>query len=490
MKEQNTSNFNQALWLFISQFGTLVLAFVSAAILSRYLDKSEYGTYKQIMYVYTTLHTVFVVGLPSIFSYFIPRLSNGQGKTLVKRFTFILGLLGASFSSVLYFGSTVIAQILNNPELASGLKIFALVPLFTLPTIGVDGIYTALRKTKQVAYYQVSGKLFHLICVVAPVLFFGGSYRAALIGWTIASFFIFIMALWMVNRPYVKIKAEHIPDMYKMVFSYSVPLMGAGIVGMLLFAANQFYVSRYYGNVVFAEFSNGYIPLPFLSIIITPVKNVLLPLFSKASFEGNMQEIHLTYKNAISKVINIVLPVLLFCLFFAKDIMILLYGSQYAVSKTYFRISLCKDVFDIFPYLVILLAFGKSNIYFYVYSIAAVLTWGVDAVVVYNHLHPACIAVVSSAIHIIIVGFMFVYLKRALKFKMFELVKKHFLTVVIHVLPLLCIVYLMRTSCLKDLGCLPSLSICGVVFYLLLAGTGKALKINYLESIAHFHVKQ
>ena len=32
---------------------------VSSMILSRYFDKADYGTYKQVMYVYNTLLTVF-----------------------------------------------------------------------------------------------------------------------------------------------------------------------------------------------------------------------------------------------------------------------------------------------------------------------------------------------------------------------------------------------------------------------------------------------
>lgn len=52
MSRENTSNFNQALWLGIGQLCTFVLSFLSAAILARYFDKQEYGTYKQILYIY------------------------------------------------------------------------------------------------------------------------------------------------------------------------------------------------------------------------------------------------------------------------------------------------------------------------------------------------------------------------------------------------------------------------------------------------------
>ena len=467
------------------------MTFVSVAVLSRYLDKPEYGAYKQVMYVYTTLQTVFVIGLPSIFAYFIPRLSHGQGKTLVYKFTIILGLLGAILSFVLFFGATLIAQILNNAELASGLKIFAFVPLLTLPTIGVEGIYTALRKTNQFAIYQIISKIFNLIFIVGPIVLFGGSYKTALIGWTIAALIIFIYALWMVNRPYIKINAELIPDLYRMVFKYSIPLMGVSIVGMLLFTANQFFISRYYGSVVFAEFSNGYIPLPLLGLIISPVRNVIFPLFSKASYERDYQAMYQTYKTIISKVISIAIPLIVFCMFFAKDIIVLLYGSRYEVSKIYFQISLIKDFFDVLPYFAVLLAFGKSIVYFYAYLLAATVTCVVDAFIVYNQLDPVFIAVVSSAAHVIIVVSVQLYLHYVLNFRIIQPIKKHLLIISSHTVSIACIVLLIKIFYFNELGSITNLMICGSVFLLLLVTTGKRLKINYMESISmmyrHFH---
>ena len=173
-----SSNFHQVLWLSLGQFFTLALGFVSAAILSRYFDKAEYGTYRQILYVYTTLVMIFTAGLPAVFSYFIPRFSMGQGKRLVNKITYIFLILGAAFSLLLFFGADVLAGILKNPELAIGIKIFSPFPLFTLPTMGVEGIYTALRKTKYIAIYQAINKILMLLCIVLPVILFNGTYRS------------------------------------------------------------------------------------------------------------------------------------------------------------------------------------------------------------------------------------------------------------------------------------------------------------------------
>jgi len=488
-KQHNPSNFNQALWLFISQAGTFILIMASAAILSRYFDKPEYGTYKQVMWVYTTLYAVFAAGLPGVFSYFIPRLNHRQGKTLVNKLTYLLFFLGAAFSLTLYFGSSIIAHVLNNPELDTGLRYFALVPVFTLPTMGVEGIYVALRKTKYLAFYHIISRLFNLICVVTPVLLVGANYKIALIGWTLAAFLIFLMALWMKNRPYIKIQPEHITNMYKMVFNYSIPLMGAGIVGILLQFANQFFISRYYGTVVFAEFSNGFISLPFVGMVAGSVKGVLTPLFSRANYEGNIQDILSTYKNAALRVVNILFPILVFCLFFAKDIMVFLYGSQYEVSKSYFQIAIIRDFWEILPYLAILLAFGKTKVNFYMNLVAATVVWIADAVIVYYHLPPVYIAVASSTSCVLMLSAIYLYINNILRIKLIKPIIKHLLIVTLHSSLILFAVHFFSNTVFHDLKCYECLIVSGIVFYILLIATGLIIKINYSESFFYLFKK-
>ena len=155
MANRNKSNYNQALWLSIGYVCSMAVGILSSAILSRYFSKTEYGTYKQIMYVYQILFSVFQAGLPAVFTYFLPRYSQEEGKYIVKKINFLLFILGLLCSLVLFFTSDILADLLKNPKLSTGLKIFSFFPLFTLPTLGVEGIYTVNKNTQFVAIYNV-----------------------------------------------------------------------------------------------------------------------------------------------------------------------------------------------------------------------------------------------------------------------------------------------------------------------------------------------
>ena len=192
----NKSNIHQAFWLGISSISNIFVSLVSAAILSRFFDKAEYGTYKQIMFVYSTLLVIFEAGLPSVFSYFLPRYSLAEGKYIVKKINQILFFSGGLLSITLFFSAEPIAQFLNNPELVKGLKLFSPFPFFTLPTLGLEGIYIVNKNTKYVAIYNTVTRILMLVCIVLPVLLYRNSYEVAIVGWGFAAVIAFFVALF------------------------------------------------------------------------------------------------------------------------------------------------------------------------------------------------------------------------------------------------------------------------------------------------------
>lgn len=484
MNNNNNSNFNQAVWLGIGSLSSFLLSFVSAAILSRYFDKTEYGTYKQILYVYTTLYSLFTMGLPSVFSYFIPRLESGQQKTLITGLNRVFIIIGAFFSVSLFFLSGPISILLKNPELSVGLKIFSPFPLFTLPAMGVGGIYTALRKTRTLALYDVSTKALMVVFIVVPVIVFHGTYKHAVIGWGIASFITFLWAMYLKNRPYTEVKKELFPNMYKAVFSYSIPLMGAFIGGFFISSADQFFVSRYFGTAVFAEVSNGCMTIPIATMVAGSVKSVLTPLFSKAESKGMFSSILGTYENAVKKTVTLVFPMLLFCIFFAREIMLIVYGSQYGESGKYMRVFLWREFFNCLPYFSVLMALGASKIYMNMHLIGAVLLWSFDLLVVTLGLPAQFIVIGSTLFYTLSAIYAYHYINRKSHVNLVTMdVIKHIAKVFLHSVLVLFLIYFFARYYLEGLPHVVVLAVAGVVFVVTMIFSGKILKIDYMESV-------
>ena len=347
---------------------------VSAMILSRYFAKEDYGTYKQVLYVYNTLLAVFTLGLPKAFSYFLPRVSLGEAKDVVRKINLMLLVVGGVFSLCLFFFAPIIAVFLKNENLTIALRVFSPVPFLMLPTMGLEGILSTYRKTQISAIYTVLTRIFMLLCVALPVILFDGDYIQAITGFVIASFFSFLVALFMKNIPFKGIDKVKSKVTMKKIVDFSLPLMYASFWGIIITSADQFFISRYFGAEVFAEFANGALELPFVGMIVGATATVLSPVFSRMSHEklDPKTEIYPLWISVFEKTIKLIYPLIIFCWFFADVIMAVLYGSAYAVSGTYFRIKLIVNLFTIIVYAPLIIAIGANRFYANVHLVHAI----------------------------------------------------------------------------------------------------------------------
>lgn len=370
-----TNNTQQAFWVGIGSLFSFGFTIVSSMILSRYFDKGDYGTYRQVIYVYSTLLTVFTLGIPKAFSYFLPRVPLNESKSLISKLTNLFYLLGGLFSIILLVFSDQIAFLLKNPDLGLALRIFSPVPLLMLPTMGLDSILATYRKTQFLTIYTISTRVLSLLCIALPVVIFKGTYIHAIIGFVISSLLTFLLAIYFKYYPVRNEKKDKTRISYKEIFRFTLPLFYASIWGIIITSADQFFISRFFGNEVFAEFSNGSLELPFVGMIIGAGATVLSPIFSKQIYVNAdvRMEILPLWLSVFEKSAKIIYPLVLFFLFFADTIMILLYGAQYQISGDYFRIKLIVNFFTVISYFGIIIAINANKFYSNVHLLHAII---------------------------------------------------------------------------------------------------------------------
>ena len=398
----STNNTKQAAWVAFGSFCSYVVGIVSPMILSRYFDKADYGTYKQVMYVYNTLLAVFALGLPRAFSYFIPKRPIEQARGIISKLNIIFVILGLLFSATLYVFAPPIARLLKNENLVLALRVFSPVPALLLPTLGLEGIFASFKKTEYLAVYSVTTRCFTVLCTVIPVVLFSGSYIDAIIGFDIAAFLTCALAYFLMKKPLKGVPSVKTDITYKQVFSFSIPLLVASLWGMIISSTPQFFISRYYGSEVFADFSNGFMEIPFVGMVISAIATVLLPAFARMDQgDGMNNDVYSLWMSSMKKSAKVVFPMLVFCIFFAKLIMICLYGDIYDSSAVYFQVKTISGLFFIIPFAPILIAIGKTKVYATLHFITAILIVVFDYLVVRIFDSPILVAVASEFSRII-----------------------------------------------------------------------------------------
>lgn len=483
----NTNNTRQAAWIAIGSLFSFGFGIVSSMILSRYFDKADYGTYKQVIYVYNTLLAVFTLGLPRAYSYFLPRVPNDEAKSVISKINRIFFILGGVFSLSLYFGSGFIADFMNNRDLEVAIKIFSPVPLMMLPTMGLEAILATYKKTQFMALYNIITRSAMLLCVCTPVISGNGGYVSAIIGFAIASLVSFVLALYLKYQPIRQYRKVPTSITYKNIFDFSLPLLYASIWGMIIKSADQLFISRYYGNEVFAEFSNGAMELPFIGMIIGACSTVLSPIFSKLQHQqaDAKREFYPIWMSVFKKSAMLIYPILLFCCFFSDIMMILLYGTKYEISYIYFCIISIANFFTIIAYAPLVINIGKVKFYSNVHLISAIILVTLEYAAVKMSLPAYSIAIISVLCHL---GRIFAMLCMVARF--FNLsIQKLFPTAVLAkiIIPSTIILSAARLT-LTSLEWSPIITFCtgGLIYIILFITMSKFLKLDYISIIKPF----
>lgn len=479
----NNSNSQQALWVAAGSIASFGVTIVTSMILSRYFNKEDYGTYKQVMYIYNTLLTVFTLGLPQAFGYFLPRVPMEQGKDVINKITSIFFLTGSIFSLSLYLGSPLIANILKNENLTDAIRIFSPVPFFLLPTLGLESIYSTYRKTYISSIYAVITRLFIIICVVVPVIVFDGTYKTAILGFVGSSAVSFCIALYLKNAPFNNIENRSSDITRKTILKFSLPLMYAGIWGLVIHSSDQFFVSRYFGARIFAEFSNGSMELPFVGMIIGACTTVLYPLFSKMNNENlNPQtSIFPIWKSVFYKTALLVYPMVAFCWVYAYEIMVVLYGEQYYESGSYFRIKLFANLFTLISYAPVILSIGKTKYYANVHLFSAIILVILEFLVVKFISDAHYVTVTSVLCHI---GRIFAMLLLIAKYFKVSIIQLFPISLIIKILiPSIVILFLIKSFITMNMTPLTSCIVSGISYIIVYIAYAYIVKIDYTNII-------
>ncbi|MCD4650669.1 MAG: oligosaccharide flippase family protein, partial [Candidatus Cloacimonetes bacterium] len=279
----------QTLFIFTAKVYDKLIAIVFFIILSRMLTKEDYGTYRQVLLVFSTITTAGVLGLPSSVNYFVPRLNRLAQKSFLMQTVGLLAIIGFVCSVGLFASAGILSRAFDNAQLATLLRYFSVCLFCFMPTsfyisffISVDRAFSA----SVISVIMASIKL-------GLILFAAFYYRQLdyiIYAWVIflaIQFFIVIVKykLWCGTCADRK---KEIPLLTQMKFA--LPMGMASVIGVIMRRTDQFMVSGFFSTGEYAVYANGSLDLPFYTVITASVMAVLTPYLVKAFKENRVSD--------------------------------------------------------------------------------------------------------------------------------------------------------------------------------------------------------
>jgi len=323
----------------VAKMTILLSSLVMAALLSRLLDKSDYGAFRQILMLYAITSTAFAVSIPQSIYYYLPRLQPSEQKGFIYQSMGLLFIFGALIGVFLFFGAGFIGRTWHNESLSSMLRVFAVYPALMLPVLAIESILMTFRRIATIFTFSIVSKALQVVAVVLPI-YLGYSIVYSIYVWMIFSVLQLVAAVWLVKNV---VNCHDITFEWKFLteqIKYALPLSTAAIMGSLGLNIDKIMVSTFGNPRMYAVYSNGAFELPIVGVIGVAVTITVLPVMTLYAKEKKTDEFLGLWYRSQAKVAFILFPIWLYCLLFANGVVVLLFGRAYSESTVIFQIYL------------------------------------------------------------------------------------------------------------------------------------------------------
>lgn len=327
-------------WNYLSKFITFSTLLLFLMVISRGLGSELYGTYSLVMAI-VGFFLLITFGFEEILNKYIPRMiAKSEEKKLkyVLKKTFMLRLItSASISILLFFFSTTISMLVGHIEIAYYLKICSVYLFFMSLTNIYRFILIGYINIRPVLIVDSLVAILNLFLVY---LFINFGYGISELIWvlTITSMLSYVLY----RKPCKKyLIGNSVKCKFNPLFRYG---MNMWIISMATFAlGNQsdiFLLSYFSRSLSEISFYNiAYTLSRNLGNIVTiGLSGVLLSIYSEVYTKYGSKRLGDMWSLNIKFLVFFLTPIIFFCVYFAKTIIITLFTNEYAPAVYLFQV--------------------------------------------------------------------------------------------------------------------------------------------------------
>lgn len=313
----------------------MFFAYLASVIVARLLGPSDFGLISLASTVATIASTIVLVGMPEGIVRFIALYKgvNDQGRiksVIISSLSIVVPLSLVAGLFLFFFSDLISIRIFNKPDLTMILKIFS----FSIPFYSIFAIFIyaigGFQELKYMVYirdiFQNSVRLFFILILL---LLGYGIYGVAIV-YTFTIITLPFASLFYLNKifPVFSKKIKSI-SMKKELFSYSWPLMFAGILGLVMGWIDTLMLGYLLEAKDVGIYRASMTTASLVLIIPSSFASIFFPVITEFYSRGEKKEFENINAVVTKWILMIVLPLVLLMIIFSKQILYILYGVEY-----------------------------------------------------------------------------------------------------------------------------------------------------------------
>lgn len=317
----------------------MVLGYLARMVIARFLGASDYGLICLGFAAMSIAATLSLVGLPSGIVRYVSFYKGRRDKERIKgtiisalKISAPLSLISAVL--VFYFADWISVNIFHEPRLTPVLRIFSVgVPFWVLASdlIAVTVGFQDLRY--RVYVNDLFQNISKLVAIVVLILL-GFGVTGAAWGWVLAIVLMPFLALYFLERKVFSVLSPGVraAPMGRELFSFSLPLIFAGIAGLIMGWTDTLMLG-YFGDASDVGVYNAALPTArLLSVFLGSFGAIFMPVASELYARGAIEDLRAAYSAVTKWVFSLVLPAALLMALFSDWVLRIMFSAEYVVG--------------------------------------------------------------------------------------------------------------------------------------------------------------
>lgn len=327
--------------IFSGQISGKLLAMLNSIILARYLHASDYGLFLLGISIFQMFRIPSSLGIPSILPKSIAE--NKDGKLLSKiESLFSVSLcncisLAIFFSIVLFATAPYISNtIFHFSRLEKILRTLCFLLPVAVTTPIILSVYRGYNITRSKIIFEYTLPYILRITFFLSLFYLGFKISAAYYAFILSGILVLIVIKIDIAKT---LNISFKPQLYdrrlsRALLKLSWPLIIQDFVWIIHISIDRFSIGYFLTSGELGIYSAASAIAGLLSIIPQSFSFLSLPVFSKLISNNSRREFQTTYNTITTMMFVLSLPIFICLTFLAKDILILLFGTEYSSGAT------------------------------------------------------------------------------------------------------------------------------------------------------------
>jgi O-antigen/teichoic acid export membrane protein len=329
------SVFKPAIVLMSGRAVAFAAAFVVPMLLARVFGQDEFGTYKQLFLVYSTLYCIAQLGMSEGLFYFLPAAPQ-QGGRYAQNAMLVLAAAGAVCLGMLWAGQGEIARWFHNERLVGLLPLIGAYLLTMLASSVLEIVMTARKHHGTASVTYAVTDLARSLLLVAPVLWFR-SFEWLLYGAITFGMLRLVATLCYLRREYGG-SFGFDRALARSQIAYAAPFSVYVLVEVMQINLHMYVVSFRFDAATFAIYAVGCLSLPLVDFLMSSACNVMMVRMREYLMKDAQASLLAIWRDTTRKLLLLYAPIVGCLLTVAHEVIVVLYTDRYTASIPVFMV--------------------------------------------------------------------------------------------------------------------------------------------------------